>query len=350
MIGVMRAAILVSLNEPLIVDNVQLPTGLECGQVLVKVNFSGICGSQLGEISGVKGPDPYLPHLLGHEGSGIVQEVGLGVQYVKVGDKVVMHWQAGRGIQAEPPKYRWGGKVLNAGYVTTFNEYAVVSENRLTPIPPDYPLEYAALYGCAVTTGLGVIENNAQLRMGQSLVVVGAGGVGLNIIQGAQLHSGYPIVAVDQFDNRLQLAKQVGATHILNNRNEEDWLSRIRDIVGNTGADVVVDNTGNPNVISQCYELTKDQGRTILVGVPAKGKDAQIYTLPLHFGKVLTGSHGGNGNPSEDIPRYLQLEKLGKLLLKPLFTERFTLEQINEAIERMRSGDLVGRALLVLKR
>ena len=342
----MMAAILGEQNSLLLVDEVELPSSLLLGQVLVEVHYSGICGSQLGEISGVKGPDKFLPHLLGHEGSGIVQEVGLGVQYVKVGDKVVMHWRPGRGIQAEPPKYRWGDKVLNAGYVTTFNEYAVVSENRLTPLPPDYPLEYAALYGCGVTTGLGVIENNAQLRMGQSIVVVGAGGVGLNIIQGAKLHTAHPIVAVDLFENRLELAGSLGATHLINSRRQSDWMLEVKKIVGEAGSDVVIDNTGNPEVISQCYELTKPKGRTVLVGVPPKGQEASLYTLPLHFGKHITGSHGGNGNPSEDIPRYLQLEKLGHLLLQPLFTERFALHEINEAIRRMSNGKTSGRVLI----
>ena len=319
------AAILETSKKKLVVEEVELPESLDYGQVLVRVYYSGICGSQIGEINGVKGPDAYLPHLLGHEGAGLVKEIGPNVKYIGVGDKVVMHWRPGKGIESRPPRYKWRGKDLNAGYVTTFNEYAIVSENRLTPLPADYPLEYASLYGCALTTGLGVIENNAQLRMGESIVVVGAGGVGLNIIQGAKLHTAHPIVAVDQFDNRLELAERLGATHLINSRMQSNWLSEIKKILGESGADVVIDNTGNPSIIAHCYELTKSKGRTILVGVPPKGQEASLYTLPLHFGKLLTGSHGGNGNPTEDIPRYLQLEKLGHLRLEPLFTERFSL-------------------------
>ena len=167
----MRAAILVEQKKPLVIDEVQLPTFLEIGQVLVKVHFSGICGSQIGEINGAKGSDPYLPHLLGHEASGVVLEVGPGVKHVKPGDAVVMHWRKGAGIEAVTPNYLWRGKKLNAGYITTFNEYAIVSENRLTAIPSDSNLMIAALFGCAVTTGFGVIENNASVRIGESVVV-----------------------------------------------------------------------------------------------------------------------------------------------------------------------------------
>ena len=132
--------------------------------------MSGICGSQLGEIAGVKGPDRYLPHLMGHEGFADVLEIGPGVKHVKPGDSVVLHWRPGSGIQADPPKYRWRGEQLNAGWVTTFNRHAVVSENRCTQVPSNINADAAALFGCAITTGFGVIENNAGLRMGESVV------------------------------------------------------------------------------------------------------------------------------------------------------------------------------------
>lgn len=150
----MKAAILDRLESPLIVDTVKLPETLYPGQVLVKVHYSGICGSQIGEISGAKGKDNFLPHLLGHEGSGEVMLIGPGVLFVKPGDKVVMHWRKGLGLDAKPPVYSWKGSRLNAGFVTTFNEYAIVSENRLTILPEGVPMDIAPLMGCAVTTAL----------------------------------------------------------------------------------------------------------------------------------------------------------------------------------------------------
>jgi S-(hydroxymethyl)glutathione dehydrogenase/alcohol dehydrogenase len=137
---IMKAAILAELNQPLIIDEVELPDCLDYGQVLVKIAFTGICGSQIGEIQGRKGPDNYLPHLLGHEASGTVAATGPGVRFVAPEDRVVLHWRKGNGIEAAPPIYRWRGKRLNAGFVTTFNEYAVVSENRVTKVDHDLPM------------------------------------------------------------------------------------------------------------------------------------------------------------------------------------------------------------------
>ena len=345
-IKTMQAAILVEQNKPLVIDEVQLPDRLEYGQVLVKIHYSGICGSQLGEISGVKGPDAYLPHLLGHEASGVVLEVGEGVASVQPEDHVVLHWKKGQGIEARPPRYQWQGKPLNAGFITTFNEYAIISENRLTAFSKEFPMRLAPLFGCAVTTGIGVVTNNANLKLGESIVVMGAGGVGLNVIQGAALHNAYPIIAIDLFDNRLELAKQLGATHTINSRSRKDWQDQVRNILEDKGVDVFVDNTGNPEMIAEGWKLTQNKGRTILVGVPAKGKEAQLYTLPLHFGKIITGSHGGNGDPSEDIPRYMLLCKLGKLNLSNLITETYNLSEINQAIEQIKNGSLSGRCVI----
>lgn len=346
-IGKFKAAVLVEQRKPLELAEVELPEALGYGQVLVRLVFSGVCGSQLGEIEGVKGEDRYLPHCLGHEGSGYVIETGPGVKTVRSGDAVVLHWRPGKGIESEPPQYTWNGKRLNGGWVTTFNEYAIVSENRMTVIPPDFDLEFAALLGCAVTTGLGIVNNNARLKIGESLVVFGAGGVGLSVIQGAQMVSANPIVAVDLFDSRLELAKHMGATHTLNARST-DLREAIPAILGPAGADVIVDNTGSVDMIELAYSLSAKQGRVILVGVPKKGCTVSIYTLPIHFGKTLIGSHGGEAMPAEDIPRYVGLIQAGRFPLRQLITDRYPLEEINSAIEDMRSGKVRGRCMIAL--
>lgn len=341
----MKAAILVQQRQPLVVDQVELPQSLDIGQVLVKIHFSGICGSQIGEINGAKGEDKFLPHLLGHEASATVIDIGPGVKQVKAGDVVVLHWRKGLGIEGAPPNYKWRGKKLNAGWIATFNEYAIVAENRTTKIPPGSDLEVAALFGCAVTTGFGVIENNAKVRIGESVVVFGAGGVGLNIVQAAALVGAYPIIAVDLFDNRLELAKQFGATHLFNS-GKQDVKAEIEKIVGISGLDQFIDNTGQPTVIEIGYSLTKPEGRVTLVGVPKKGDNINIYSLPLHFGKKISGSHGGEAVPNADITRYQKLFEVGRIQLRELITEKLGIEDINIALDNMRSGKTSGRVLI----
>jgi S-(hydroxymethyl)glutathione dehydrogenase / alcohol dehydrogenase len=341
----MKAAILVEQNEPLVIDQVELPQSLAAGQVLVKIHYSGICGSQLGEIDGAKGEDRYLPHLLGHEASGTIQSVGEGVRFVKPGDSAVLHWRKSQGIESVPPRYTWNGKPLNAGLIATFNEYAIVSENRVTQIDESTDMEIASLYGCAVTTGFGVAENNAEIKLGESVVVFGAGGVGLNIVQAANLRSAYPIIAVDLHDSRLAISKTLGATHTINSKTT-DAKEMIKKILGGQGVDVFIDNTGQPAIIEMGYDLTTPQGRVVLVGVPRKGKTINIYSLPLHFEKKLSGSHGGEAIPHEDIPRYQKLLNAGRIQLKPLITDHFPLREINSAIQKMRNGEVAGRCLI----
>lgn len=343
----MKAAILVEQNKPLVVAEIELPKDLTFGQVLVKVHYSGICGAQINEIEGAKGPDKFLPHLLGHEGAGTVQEVGPGVKTIKKGDHVVMHWRPSDGLQSDTPTYQWDGQKVNAGWVTTFNEYAVVSENRLTAIPKEFNMKLAPLFGCAITTAMGVINNDAQVRIGQSVVVFGVGGVGLNIAQAASMVSAYPIIGIDIVDSKVEMAKEWGATHAFNSKAILDIAVEVKEIVGSQGADVVIDTTGSARVIELAYDLTHPDGKTILVGVPRKGDNISIYSLPLHFKKVLTGSHGGSAEPHLEIPRYIQLYKAGKLKLDGLITHEFTLDQINEAIAAIRSGE-VGRVLVVM--
>jgi len=339
-----KAAILAQSRQPLIVDEVTLPEILGVGQVLVRVLFSTICGAQLNEIDAAKGPDKFLPHLLGHEASGYVVEVGPGVTHVRPDDSVVLHWRPSQGIQCQPPVYEWQGEKLNAGWVTTFNEYAVVSENRLTVIPSDYDLKVAPLFGCAVTTAMGVVNNDAKIKVGESVVVFGVGGVGLNVVQFALLAGAYPVIAVDIAVEKLEMACARGATCSLLNLGS-DIDSSIRDIIGRKGPDKVIETTGVKSVIETAYNLTHPDGTCVLVGVPRE--KVEIYTLPLHFKKVLTGSHGGDAMPHVDIPRLIKLQKAGRLSLDGIITFEVPLDEINMGLDVVRSGK-VGRVLVTL--
>ena len=339
----MKAAILTEQKAPLVVADVEVPD-LDVGQVLVDMAYSGICGKQLEEISGKRGADAYLPHLLGHEGAGVVKGVGPGVRKVKTGDHVVLHWVKGSGIDSAPPRYDWGGTSVSAGWVTTFSQQTIASENRVTVIDSDIDLEVAALLGCAVTTGLGIVFNNAALMPGQSIAVFGVGGIGLNVLQGAALVNAHPIVAIDLHDHKLEQALKFGATHTVN-ASTQDVAAFLRDLVGPNGFDATVDLTGNSGVREVAYAATSNTGKTVLAGVPDHQEKITIDSFPLHFGRKIFGSHGGETRPDQDIPRYLELYKLGKLKLKEQITHRFSLEDINQAIDVVRTGE-AGRCVI----
>jgi len=333
----MKAVILEKINGDLTVGEVGL-TPLQYGQVLVKNIVSGLCGAQLQEIAGLKGNANFLPHLMGHEGCGIVQEIGMGVNTVKVGDKVVMHWRKSDGIEAPFPKYIFNEKEISSGKVTTLSEYSVVSENRVTPVPHDTPDELCALLGCGLTTALGVITNEAKVRLGESVCIIGSGGVGLNLIQGAKLVSAYPIVAVDIVEEKRDLCLNMGATHFIN--------SKVENI--DQKFDVIIDTTGIPEVITKAMTQLSGTGRLILVGQPKPGQEITLSDANKLFdgnGKTIKATQGGKTNPTDDIPRYIKLYKAGLIDINSIITHRFNLEDINKAITLLKSGN-AGRIII----
>ena len=332
----MKAVLLEEIDAPLTVRDVGL-TDLKIGQVLVRVLVSGLCGAQLHEIRGHKGNARFLPHLMGHEGCGIVEKVGLGVNTVKVGDKVVMHWRPGSGMESPFPEYILDDQIISSGKVTTLSEYSIVSENRVTTIPPETSPVLAAMLGCSLTTALGIIDNECDLKFGESVAVIGCGGVGLNLIQAAQMKSASPIYAVDINENMSILSVMMGA---------DSFVYNVSDILQKV--DVILDTTGVPPVISSAYNKLAPSGRLILVGQPQPGAEVEIPNAVSMFdggGKSIRATHGGRTDPEKDIPRYIALAEKGLLEYEGLHTNTFTLDEINDAFDLLRSGD-AGRIMI----
>ena len=340
------AAILVDSGSPLVIDEILLPSELGAGQVLVEVITSGICGAQINEVDAVKGPDKFLPHLLGHEGFARVLEIGPGVTTVLPDDFVVMHWRPGTGIQSTPALYEWQGKRLNAGWVTTFNNHGVVSENRVTKIVPGaHDKNVLPMLGCALTTALGVLENDAKVNFRDSILVFGGGGVGLALIKAAKIFGVSNVVVVDINDEKLKYATNLGASNTVKFTNKEDTHNQLKKIYGKVLPSVAIDTTGSTDAIELCYEVSSGVGRIILVGVPKSDSKAKIYTLPLHFDKVIKGSHGGGSRPEVDIPILLDLMSRGDLNFDNYAIQSFKLNEINQAIVNLRSG-VSGRMII----
>ena len=340
------AAILVKSQDLLVVGEIELPSELLLGQVLVEVITSGICGAQINEIEAIKGPDKFLPHLLGHEGFASVLAIGPEVTTVAPGDQVVMHWRPGAGIQSVPPVYNYKGVTINAGWVTTFNNHAIISENRMTKIPnTHHDKTIIPLLGCALTTALGVLKNDAQITPSDSLLIFGAGGVGLLLIKIAKILGVKNITVVDIHKEKLDKATELGASITLCFTDKDQTTQSLSQFFGSKYPTVAIDTTGNTSAIEICYESSGPNARVILVGVPKQGTKASIHTLPLHFEKVLKGSEGGKSKPDSDIPFLLKLIEDKKLSFNDYPTKSFSIYEINNAISQIKSG-AVGRMII----
>jgi len=338
------AAILRTPRAPLEIATVTFDGPLAPGQVLVEMAFSGICGKQLDEIAERSGPDPWLPHMLGHEGSGKVVACGSGVTKVRPTDPVVLHWQEGSGLSADTPLYQMGDERINAGAITTFNEYAVVPENRVTKITDGVDLKTACLFGCVATTGTGTVFNDAAVQAGQSLAVIGCGGVGLCAILAAVTAGANPIIAIDTRSEALRSAAEFGAHHVIN-ATQSNVTDAVRELTDGHGARNVIVTAASTAALQDGCAAASAPSQVIMAGVPPAGETITISSLDVHRGKSITGSYGGGTFPDRHIPEYMELHKSGRLPYSKLIAKVIPLSQINDGIDAVQKS-LAGRCVI----
>ena len=359
----MKAAVLYDVHTPLKIEELD-PAEVTHGMVGVRLCASGVCHS---DWHVVKGDWPFikLPVILGHEGAGIVEEVGNGVTGVAEGDHVILAWRRSCGYcemcqegfsnlcnvdpdNSRRPRFKGRDETVNklAG-LGTFGTYTVVPQDVVVPIPKDYPLAQAALIGCGVMTGVGAVINTAKVPPGKSVAIFGCGGVGLNCIQGAVLANAEPIIAVDILDTKLEMAEQFGATHTINS-SEEDPVERIKEITGGAGAHYAFEAiglTGKPFL--QTIQCTRRRGMTVFIGHAPVNTPVEIDARILMLEKSVIGSYYGTARTHIDFNRLLSLYGAGKLKLDELVTRTYPLEGINDAFDALEKGE-VARSVLDL--
>ena len=340
------AALLVQTGHPLELAEIEIPA-LKPGQVLVEIAYSGACGTQVMEARGLKGEDKWVPHCLGHEGSGTVLEIGSAVTKVKAGNKVVLSWLKGSGIEAGGTVYQWGQRKVNAGGVTTFQRHAVVSENRITLLPAAMPMDVAVLLGCAAPTGMGAIYNVLKMQAGDSVAIFGVGGIGLNACLAAALGGATSVICIDPSPARRAMAKLFGATHVIDAA-ADDVDAQIKTIIP-SGVDVAVEATGLPHVMAQAIQCTRSQGgRAVVIGNANHGSVLSFDPAVFNQGKSLMGTWGGDSVPDRDYPKFGRLLMSQRYPIKDLLSKPYTLAQANQALDDLASG-IIGRPLIDMK-
>jgi len=357
-----KAAILFEPGQKLEIHEVDLQEP-QSGEVLVRMVAGGLCHSDLHVMTGhLFAP---LPAILGHEGSGIIERVGPGVTSVEPGDHVIPVWRLSCGscewcTGGRPALCDSGAELRATGRlsdgttrftldgeelchfcgVSTFSEYSVIQEDQVLKIDKDFPLEYAAILGCAVITGVGAVFNRAQVRPGSDVAVFGAGGIGLNVIQGAAIAGAEKIIAVDTHPGKLEFAREFGATHTVLSGPDADPAGEIRELTGG-GADYAFEAIGYPATVRQCFDSLGKRGMAVAIGVMQRTEEVSVPVMDFIFDeKTLTGSLYGSSRPRIDLPKLMNLHSAGKLKLKELLTSEYPFEQINEGYAALQRGEV----------
>ncbi len=364
-------AALVRESNKLAIETVELDPP-KAKEILVRMRAAGVCHSDLHTYRGELRTEP--PLILGHEGAGIVEEVGSGVTRVKPGDPVLVNWLPA--CESCPTclnghfnlcenfntttfvgtlldgtsrlKTLEGVSVNHYLGAATMSEFIVIDEAGAIPIPNDVPFEIAAIIGCAVATGVGAVINTAQVPAGSSAAVIGCGGIGLSMIQGCQLAGCHPIVAIDVVDSKLELAQQMGATHTINARNGSTLKALRRLIPGRP--DYIFDSVGSAKTIPQALRGVRAGGTAVIVGLHSAIEEIPISPGWLVFeNKRLLGSFAGDVRPRLDLPKLVELYRAGRLQLDKLITNRYLLEELPEAFEAMEAGTIAARGVIMFE-
>ncbi len=359
----MKAAVCYEYGKPMVIEDVDIDPPQE-NEVKVKVYACGVCHTDIHAIRGeLFVPAPMVP---GHEVGGYVDSVGKGVTSVKEGDPVVVSFVASCGkclycrtgrshiCEAKLPldtecriHNKKGDKLAPVLKVGGFAEYVVVHESQVVPMTEDMPLDRAALLGCGVITGVGAVTRRAKVEAMRSVVVVGTGGVGLNCVQGAAIAGAYPVIGVTRSDKKLAAARQFGATHTVR-AGEPDTLDNIKKLTGGRGADYVFVTVGSNAAIEQAVPMAAPRGMIVIIGLPEKTQKMQLSAFDfLRPERMLTGSFMGSLNLFEDVPKLADLYQAGKLKLDELISNRYPLEEVNEAVESVERGEALRNVIML---
>jgi S-(hydroxymethyl)glutathione dehydrogenase/alcohol dehydrogenase len=356
-----KAAVYHTLGEPLLIDDVEL-RAMAPSEVRVKIAASGVCHSDLSILDGTMPVAP--PMVLGHEGAGVVVEVGADVTRVAPGDHVIISWvtpcrrcrwclggqptlcEHGMDHAFASAYATWKGTPVMAGLGTaTFGEETIVPEGAVVLVERDFPLELASLIGCGVVTGVGAVVNSAAVRPGETVAVIGCGGVGLSAIQGARLSGAARIVAVDRVPAKLEMAEANGATDVVD-ASAGDAVAGVQRLIPG-GVDHGIEVVGSAPTIEQAYAMTRRGGTVTIVGAGPGNAQASFGVLGLMYdAKTVRGCVYGSTDPARDFPRMVELARKGALDLERLVTRRITIDDVNAAFDAMKAGE-VARSVIV---